>query len=257
MKKKLMMLLAMVCLLSGTVYAYPGKTEYKMLEKKVLARKIVTNSDIPSDFCWDECQNQAGTNVFYTAKKVYEKNRKSFAAVYNYALLISFNREPEIGRYASDRQIDESAKMFRKAMALAPGNVRVYERLEELIELKHFGNGVPFVTALLSDRQNFYAKNNDIARTRLGLIEKQFNLRGLTIGGKTKDENLQSKAFEAYIICKTLNRSKDAQKWLITAGGKERLNAEQEYERYQRNLIRQLHGNVTKTVEDVFATFHS
>lgn len=181
------------------------------LQDKVNKMEVVTEDDMPWPFEWDfECdkcyRDQDAVNVFFTAQSKYQKNPNSFAAAFNYAMVIAYKNCGE-GYTLSERHYDEAYKVFEQAKKLRPNDLRVYVEQEKLLERRYFDFGDGPIQAGLVYRIKKYRSIPDMARKRLDLIKNQERL-----GSKKVDY------LEAATICQALNRLESAQTYLNKAG---------------------------------------
>ncbi len=221
MKKWAMLLI--FCLTSAAAMAQMDP-QLERLQQKVKKLQVITYKDVPYDFIWDKSNNeckQDDINVFYLAKRMYEKNPNNFAAVFNYGILIMSNGCME-GPMLSEMQMDEAYKMLEKAKKLRPNYLEVYERQEWLIDYRLFDDLACFAAFgyTIDERIEIYRAHSDLARKRLALIEKQ-----RALGSKTLSD---TSLFEAYVICSALHRTEAAAKYLALPGMKEQLASEKQ-----------------------------
>ncbi len=204
MKKILsVLLLALVAL---PVFAQE-ESRLQHLQDKIAKMEIISDRDIPWAFEWDfECKkcfrDQDAVNVFFAARDKYQENPNSFAAAFNYAMVISRKSCAE-GYTLSKHHFDEAHRVFEKAKKINPNFLRVYEEQERLIDLEFFDFAWSPVSANVVYRIGVYRQHPDIARKRLDLIKQKERL------GSSHVDYL-----EAAVICQSLNRLEDAAAYL-------------------------------------------
>nr|QGT50618.1 hypothetical protein Elusimicrob1349_0880 [uncultured Elusimicrobia bacterium] len=115
MKKVLLFALALVL--------FPALTSAQSLEKRQLAKINAKQAlKFPQDCNIED-------SVIAAAKKVYEKNPKDFAAVYNYAVTLSAGECDDAEAYISSAQVKLAKRLFKEALTLKPTSPSCYAGL--------------------------------------------------------------------------------------------------------------------------------
>lgn len=177
----------------------------KQINEKVTKMELLQRDKMPTFFIYtqklDWADNQEHINAFYAAKRVWQKNPRSFAAAFNYGLVIASNDYGE-GWDLSQTQVDEALRVLEQAKKLRPDYKETYFLMNDLLEYKLFGP--VWLGPGLYDEEilETYKKHPDVARRQLALLQTVF---------AKWDKNASSWLyFQASLISKSLNRVQDA-----------------------------------------------
>lgn len=241
--KKLILMIC-VCLL-GVCAPAQSVQKYTAAEITAKISKLQTLEwdRIPYPFVYTEklewTDNQSDINLFYAAKRMYEKHPGNFAAAYNYATLIMSEDYGE-GLAIGDTQTDEAYRILEQAKKLRPDFKPLYEQQIYLLNFKLFGPSWVGPGIDEEEAVAVYRQNPDLARKQLALYQ--------TIAQKWGPQLSAAAYYDCYHICLSLNRTQQAAFYKTQIEEAQRREAEAEAsvrksvkENQKKQLIRSLY----------------
>lgn len=214
MKKAMACLMLVALAVCAYAYQYEDPNYQKTADKLTRLERV---DYFPSDFFFgvnetgeknaDEATFNDRRNLFYLAKNKYEKNPRSFEAVYNYGVALLSEQRVDDWSFLAAANAEQGRKVMLQAVALNPKSTQAYYRLDRALEYMLFDNerinafspSSPFFEAYDANSLEIYAANQERTSERLGYFGKRAKLNDRTLTPQD--------GHDAVLMCKALGMS--------------------------------------------------